>query len=158
MSPTVTLKMKAIIKRAEEEGFYTTRVHCIASLSVSPSLYFLLSSFLAWSLSHRVLYYTIHYFRTSLDYKSTWFDMPSKCHSVNVTFCFKAKTFSCSHEWSSNWRTTVCNNVRELYYSSPPLIRPPYLSRNCGHIREVAMVRGIIKCIHSSIGKNLWPH
>ncbi len=23
-------------------------------------------------------------------------------------------------------------------YSSPPLIRPPYLPRNCGHTREVA--------------------
>ncbi len=23
-------------------------------------------------------------------------------------------------------------------YSSPPLIRPPYLRTNCGHIREVA--------------------
>ena len=24
------------------------------------------------------------------------------------------------------------------HYSSPPLIRPPYLRTNCGHIREVA--------------------
>ncbi len=29
---------------------------------------------------------------------------------------------------------------KKLYpiYSSPPLIRPPYLRTNCGHIREVA--------------------
>ncbi len=25
------------------------------------------------------------------------------------------------------------------YYSSSSLIRPPYLPRNCGHIREVAL-------------------
>ncbi len=25
-----------------------------------------------------------------------------------------------------------------MEYSSPPLIRPPYLRTNCGHIREVA--------------------
>ncbi len=25
-----------------------------------------------------------------------------------------------------------------IVYSSPPLIRPPYLPRSCGHIREVA--------------------
>ena len=25
-----------------------------------------------------------------------------------------------------------------VVYSSPPLIRPPYLRTNCGHIREVA--------------------
>ncbi len=25
-----------------------------------------------------------------------------------------------------------------IIYSSPPLIRPPYLRTNCGHIREVA--------------------
>ena len=28
--------------------------------------------------------------------------------------------------------------IRDWQYSSPPLIRPPYLPRNCGHIREVA--------------------
>ncbi len=27
-------------------------------------------------------------------------------------------------------------------YSGPSLIRPPYLSRNCGHIREVAFDEG----------------
>ncbi len=26
-----------------------------------------------------------------------------------------------------------------IRYSSPPLIRPPYLRTNCGHIREVAL-------------------
>ncbi len=45
-------------------------------------------------------------------------------------------------------------------YSRPPLIRPPYLPRNCGHIREVAFGEreNYRKRIHSSCGKNLWPH
>ncbi len=38
-------------------------------------------------------------------------------------------------------------------YSSPPLIRPPYLLRDCGHIREVAF-GAREKCIHSSSSKN----
>ncbi len=45
----------------------------------------------------------------------------------------------------------------ERWYSSAPLIRPPYFPGNCGHIREVALVRGKIKCIHSSSRKNLLP-
>ena len=28
--------------------------------------------------------------------------------------------------------------LANVQYSSPPLIRPPYLPRNCGHIRQVA--------------------
>ncbi len=28
--------------------------------------------------------------------------------------------------------------MKDYLYSSPSLIRPPYLPRNCGHIREVA--------------------
>ncbi len=38
-----------------------------------------------------------------------------------------------------------------VQYSSPSLIRPPYLPRKCGHIREV---RGISKYIDSSSGKD----
>ncbi len=33
----------------------------------------------------------------------------------------------------------VCANYGQFgIYSSPSVIRPPYLPRNCGHIREVA--------------------
>ncbi len=31
----------------------------------------------------------------------------------------------------------VSNGKPDYLYSSPPLIRPLYLPRNCGHIREV---------------------
>lgn len=41
-------------------------------------------------------------------------------------------------------------------YSSPPLIRPPCLPMNYGHIRKVALVRRRSKCIHfSSTPKNI---
>ena len=33
----------------------------------------------------------------------------------------------------------------QFVYSSPPLIRPPYLPGNCGHIREVAFGDAIIE-------------
>ncbi len=36
------------------------------------------------------------------------------------------------------WNYAVILNKKIGIYSSPSLIRPPYLSRNCGHIREVA--------------------
>ncbi len=41
-------------------------------------------------------------------------------------------------------------------YSSPPLTRPLYLPRNCGHIREVSFgERENYKCIHGSSARKL---
>ncbi len=39
-----------------------------------------------------------------------------------------------------------------------PLIKPPYLPRNCEHIREVAFGERRSKYIDSSSGKDLWPY
>ncbi len=38
---------------------------------------------------------------------------------------------------TSNLKIEGCE-IEGPQYSSPPLIRPTYLPRNCGHIREVA--------------------
>ncbi len=43
--------------------------------------------------------------------------------------------------------------------SSPSLIRPPLLPKNCGHIRERwYLLRGRSKYCNSSSGKGLWSH
>ncbi len=50
-------------------------------------------------------------------------------------------------------------NLIDHIYSSFSLIKPPYLPRNCGHIRELAFVeREGFKYIDSSSGKDLRPH
>ena len=44
-------------------------------------------------------------------------------------------------------------------YSNPSLINPPYLPRNCDHIREMAFVEWekYMYTFDSSRGKDLWP-
>ncbi len=63
--------------------------------------------------------------------------------------------FTCSEKFPV---CTIHTTFSCVQISSPPLIRPPYLPRNCGHIREVALVRGRSKCIHSSSAKSMRPH
>ncbi len=62
----------------------------------------------------------------------------------DTTRTFNSSSLLCNTNGNTNLGIHVCITV--FMYSSSPLIRPPYLSRNCGHIRGVAFVRGRSKC------------
>ncbi len=100
-----------------------------------------LGTCMVWYLYLRILKYSCILWRTykpranlslemNISSLSTIATILIYCH--HITFKF----------WSSRRYLSLEFHLRQIlshwYYSSPSLIMPPYLPRNCGHIRELA--------------------
>ncbi len=57
---------------------------------------------------------------------------------IGVSYTYYSGILGTTGKANINLSTVICQQLFVNSYSSPPLIRPPYMRTNCGHIRAVA--------------------